>query len=91
MGNYHGKFGFDCFSHKRAVMLRPHGWEVINKPRYPPMERKTLTLMKSLFEKKKPSNGFLSMIRKRISFKFLFYIVSLGAFFFLGTFTSKIV
>lgn len=37
MGSYHGKHGFELFSHKRAVMHRPHGFEALLAVRYPQM------------------------------------------------------
>jgi aldehyde dehydrogenase (NAD+) len=36
MGMYHGKYGFDCFSHQRAVMKR--GFRFDAAFRYPPMK-----------------------------------------------------
>ncbi len=36
MGGYHGKFSFDCFSHKRSVLLRDDH-KILDIPiRYPP-------------------------------------------------------
>ncbi|KAL2920169.1 hypothetical protein HK105_200235 [Polyrhizophydium stewartii] len=37
MGSYHGKHGFDTFSHKRTVMIRSSGLEFMNDLRYPLM------------------------------------------------------
>lgn len=34
MGNYHGKYGFDCFSHKKAIHEKPNWFEPNIK--YPP-------------------------------------------------------
>eukprot|EP00842_Homolaphlyctis_polyrhiza_P000812 jgi/Hompol1/1731/HPOL_005700-RA len=35
MGCYHGKFGFDTFSHKRSILIHPSGFEaILNEPRY---------------------------------------------------------
>lgn len=34
MGNYHGKYGFDCFSHKKAIHEKPNWFEPSLK--YPP-------------------------------------------------------
>ena len=31
MGRYHGKYSFDAFSHKRAVVLKNTGGEGLNK------------------------------------------------------------
>ncbi|MFT7797896.1 aldehyde dehydrogenase family 3 member B1 isoform X1 [Arapaima gigas] len=36
MGSYHGRWGFETFSHRRACMLRGWGLERINVLRYPP-------------------------------------------------------
>ncbi|XP_033826495.1 aldehyde dehydrogenase family 3 member B1 [Periophthalmus magnuspinnatus] len=35
-GNYHGRWGFETFSHKRAVLLRGWALERLNGLRYPP-------------------------------------------------------
>lgn len=43
MGMYHGKFGFDCFSHQRAVMERRFRFDAAF--RYPPMKA-SLTMLK---------------------------------------------
>jgi len=34
MGNYHGKFGFDCFSHKKSILKKGFSFEPLFK--YPP-------------------------------------------------------
>ncbi|XP_053564831.1 aldehyde dehydrogenase family 3 member B1 [Bombina bombina] len=44
MGRYHGKFGFDTFSHHRACLLRSAGREKLNEIRYPPYSEKKLKL-----------------------------------------------
>ena len=36
-GSYHGKFGFDEFSHKRAILHRPMIDEPVMSIRYPPL------------------------------------------------------
>ena len=38
MGNYHGKYSFDIFSHKKSVMKRSFFME--NSLRYPPYKEK---------------------------------------------------
>ncbi|WP_211325751.1 aldehyde dehydrogenase [Roseimicrobium gellanilyticum] len=43
MGMYHGKYGFECFSHQRAVMNR--GFRFDSAFRYPPMKT-SLTMLK---------------------------------------------
>jgi len=35
-GSYHGRAGFDCFSHERAILLRPEAFDPSG--RYPPSE-----------------------------------------------------
>uniref|UniRef100_A0A8C9VP58 Aldehyde dehydrogenase 3 family, member B1 n=1 Tax=Scleropages formosus TaxID=113540 RepID=A0A8C9VP58_SCLFO len=39
MGSYHGRWGFETFSHRRACMLRGWGLERVNVLRYPPTLR----------------------------------------------------
>ncbi|CAO1624338.1 unnamed protein product [Parajaminaea phylloscopi] len=57
-GSYHGKFGFDEFSHKRSVLKAPatgligHVTEFIMKGRYPPYDVKNLRTFELLAGKK---------------------------------------
>ncbi|XP_034047148.1 aldehyde dehydrogenase family 3 member B1 [Thalassophryne amazonica] len=37
-GHYHGRWGFETFSHRRACMLRGWGLERLNSLRYPPYQ-----------------------------------------------------
>ncbi|KAJ8762777.1 hypothetical protein K2173_022906 [Erythroxylum novogranatense] len=46
-GSYHGKFSFDAFSHKKAVVYR--GFYGDASVRYPPYTRGKLAVMKALF------------------------------------------
>uniref|UniRef100_A0A2N9FGQ1 Aldehyde dehydrogenase n=1 Tax=Fagus sylvatica TaxID=28930 RepID=A0A2N9FGQ1_FAGSY len=46
MGSYHGKFSFDAFTHKKAVLYR--GFAGDAPVRYPPYTKGKLTLMKAL-------------------------------------------
>ncbi|XP_021772609.1 aldehyde dehydrogenase family 3 member H1-like isoform X1 [Chenopodium quinoa] len=46
MGYYHGKFSFEAFSHKKAVMYRSFDGD--SSIRYPPYTLKKLNLLKSL-------------------------------------------
>ncbi|XP_035036161.1 aldehyde dehydrogenase family 3 member B1 [Hippoglossus stenolepis] len=41
-GNYHGRWGFETFSHRRACMLRGWGLERLNGLRYPPYTERKL-------------------------------------------------
>ncbi|WVZ86578.1 hypothetical protein U9M48_033335 [Paspalum notatum var. saurae] len=46
-GQYHGKYSFDMFSHKKAVMKR--GYLVELSLRYPPWDESKVTLMRYLY------------------------------------------
>ncbi len=46
MGNYHGEYGFRCFSHERAVLVR--GTRIDPKQAYPPYDDATRRMMKKL-------------------------------------------
>ncbi|KAK7410600.1 hypothetical protein VNO78_01527 [Psophocarpus tetragonolobus] len=46
MGAYHGKFSFDAFTHKKAVLYR--GFAGVSSLRYPPYTDTKLRLMKAL-------------------------------------------
>lgn len=48
MGSYHGKFSFDTFSHKKAVLRRSFGGEVA--ARYPPYAPWKLQFLKAFLE-----------------------------------------
>ncbi|KAI4388103.1 hypothetical protein MLD38_000465 [Melastoma candidum] len=55
MGSYHGKFSFDAFSHKKAVLYR--GFVADADIRYPPYTRKKLRLLQALL-----GGSFLTII-----------------------------
>ncbi|KAK2100028.1 Aldehyde dehydrogenase [Saguinus oedipus] len=46
MGQYHGKFTFDTFSHHRSCLLCPAGLEELNKIRYPPYSDRVQQLVR---------------------------------------------
>ncbi|ORZ31478.1 Aldehyde/histidinol dehydrogenase [Catenaria anguillulae PL171] len=46
IGAYHGKFGFDAMTHKRAVLKRAMGLEFVNSVRYAPLGETQLSLAK---------------------------------------------
>lgn len=50
MGNYHGKFSFDTFSHHRACLLRSPGLEKIYAIRYPPHSPHNLRVLLTAME-----------------------------------------
>ena len=46
MGNYHGKAGFEAFSHYKTVMIKPNWFELFLK--YPPHYKINLRLYRSV-------------------------------------------
>lgn len=54
MGRYHGKYTFDCFSNKKAVMQRDFSYigEIVGKKRYPPYTEKNLQLFKIILKRR---------------------------------------
>lgn len=56
MGAYHGKFSFDAFTHKKAVLYRGFGGDA--SLRYPPYTDTKQRVMKALI-----GGGFVAIIR----------------------------
>lgn len=54
IGAYHGKSGFDTYSHKRSVLVRPSGLEFINELRYSPFSELKWKVIKSVLMKTIP-------------------------------------
>ncbi|XP_060521842.1 aldehyde dehydrogenase family 3 member A2 [Cylas formicarius] len=54
MGNYHGKYSFDTFSHKKSVLYKDLGMlgEVLSSSRYPPYSEKKLAYLKFMLAKR---------------------------------------
>ena len=48
IGNYHGKAGFDTFSHQKSILDKPFWFEPNIK--YAPYSKKKLTILKWLFK-----------------------------------------
>lgn len=46
MGNYHGRWGFETFSHKRGCMMRSWLLERVNVLRYPPYNESNLSWLR---------------------------------------------
>lgn len=61
MGSYHGKFSFDAFSHKKAVLYRSFAAD--SALRYPPYTQSKLRLMKILM-----SGSIIAIIRALLGF-----------------------
>ncbi|XP_069047412.1 aldehyde dehydrogenase family 3 member B1 [Lepisosteus oculatus] len=56
MGRYHGRWGFETFSHSRGCMLRGWGLERINTLRYPPYTEERLGWLRWATTVKKKSS-----------------------------------
>jgi len=54
IGNYHGKFSFDVFSHKKAVLARDYSTlgEKLSEVRYPPYSRRKLNFANTILKKR---------------------------------------
>lgn len=63
MGSYHGKHGFDAYTHKRATMIRPAGMEVLNEMRYPPMTASKWKIISTLLSAKIPEHDTSAMVK----------------------------
>lgn len=58
MGGYHGWFSFDCFSHKKSVMVKNLALERAFYMRYPPYDESKLKVAKMMLAKKMGSSIF---------------------------------
>jgi len=59
MGGYHGWFSYDCFSHKKSVMVKKLSMEPTLSVRYPPYSAQKMKIAKMIMEKSlKSSWGF---------------------------------
>jgi aldehyde dehydrogenase (NAD+) len=69
MGAYHGKHGFDTFTHYKPVLEKNLGWlgEKLAEFRYPPYNPKNINFIKALIKN-----------REMPSFAFLNYLLSLA-------------
>ncbi|WVZ53810.1 hypothetical protein U9M48_004704 [Paspalum notatum var. saurae] len=61
MGSYHGKFGFDCFSHKKGVLIRGFGGEAT--ARYPPYTVEKQKILRGLI-----NGSFIALILALLGF-----------------------
>lgn len=54
MGNYHGKFSFDAFTHKRTCLVKSMGiiGETLSKARYPPYTEGHTTYLSTIMRKR---------------------------------------
>lgn len=63
MGAYHGKAGFDTFTHYKPVLIRDLGWlgEKLGEFRYPPYNQKALRFIRNLLRNRTlPGLGWLT-------------------------------
>ncbi|CAA0827914.1 Aldehyde dehydrogenase family 3 member H1 [Striga hermonthica] len=71
MGAYHGKFSFDAFSHKKAVLARGFNGDIA--ARYPPYTSRKLNLLKAIL-----SGNILGAIRALIGCTEIFHCAILN-------------
>lgn len=62
MGRYHGKFSFDSFSHKKAVLEKSLGMDQVNQLRYPPYTDSKLGWLKWVLKKKVKKSGMFGFL-----------------------------
>lgn len=55
IGAYHGKAGFETFTHKRSVLKRPAGFEFLNEVRYSPFSKLKMAVIQKIIKKPIPS------------------------------------
>ena len=70
MGAYHGRFSFECFSHRKACLIKKQNLEALNAIRYPPYTESNM----------KTACWFLMPSRSAKYMKFLLYFVLFGSF-----------
>lgn len=63
MGAYHGKFGFEAFSHRKAILVRPHGLELINALRYTPISDFGYKIFNRALVKTLPKEGLVKFAK----------------------------
>uniref|UniRef100_T1GL47 Aldehyde dehydrogenase domain-containing protein n=1 Tax=Megaselia scalaris TaxID=36166 RepID=T1GL47_MEGSC len=56
MGNYHGKFGYDTFTHKKSCLKKNFNGlgEFLASGRYPPYSEKKTSILANLLAKRRP-------------------------------------
>lgn len=65
MGAYHGKFGFDTFTHYKPVMRRTLGWlgEKLGQFRYPPYNEKSIHTIRNILKNRAfPNLGWMAYL-----------------------------
>ncbi|XP_066153074.1 aldehyde dehydrogenase, dimeric NADP-preferring-like isoform X2 [Euwallacea fornicatus] len=58
MGSYHGKYGFETFTHKKSVLVKDLSWisELTLRLRYPPYSDKKTALINTILKKRRGMN-----------------------------------
>jgi len=82
MGSYHGKYGFETFSHKRSCLV-DRTPEAVIKVRYPPYTASNLWQAVFLLKRRRKSTGLVGAIKKLAWMGVLAFFL---AFFFQKTF-----
>lgn len=75
MGAYHGKFSFDTFCHKKAVLYKDLGilGEILSSPRYPPYSKGKMKYLQFMLAKRpacfgRYTNYFVTFLAGALSF-----------------------
>ncbi|VDN04993.1 unnamed protein product [Thelazia callipaeda] len=76
MGNYRGKFGFDTFTHHKALLKRGYFSEFLNIVRYPPLTEKKFKQLRVLLERRFALPNSLPHWLVNISFLFAGFIIA---------------
>nr|CAB3221004.1 aldehyde dehydrogenase, dimeric NADP-preferring-like [Phallusia mammillata] len=77
IGNYHGKFGFNTFTHKRAV-LHDGTPEALMKVRYAPYSESKLSQSKFLVNKSEKSTGIVGWLKSILGMSILGVVLAYG-------------
>lgn len=74
VGRYHGKFGFDEFTHERPVIYQPTWIERLLRARYPPYTSRNLKVLRYLSRPSRVSFGRTGKVKSRSG---IFWLISL--------------
>ncbi|VDK53015.1 unnamed protein product [Anisakis simplex] len=75
MGRYHGKFGFDSFTHEKAVLKKSFFGESLLASRYPPYTDEKFALMTSLTKQRRSIPKFIRRYVPMLSYVALGFLI----------------
>jgi delta 1-pyrroline-5-carboxylate dehydrogenase len=75
MGNYHGKYGFDAFTHQRSVWIDGTP-EALLENRYPPFTQSKINLLKHILWNN--PKGFMSNLKSFLFLGLLGVVIAYG-------------